>query len=83
MEQEELTLDDIVQKLVDDEMEKYFDKINELEKRIEELELLTSAELLELEKRIEELEQESSELRARIEKLEQAQRSATEVIIRI
>ncbi len=65
MEQEELTLDDIVQKLVDDEMEKYFNKLNELQKRIEALEL------------------ESYELNNRIEKLEQAQRSVAEVVIRI
>lgn len=63
--EQELTLDDIVQKLVDDEMQKYFNKLNELQKRIEALEL------------------ESYELNNRIEKLEQAQRSVAEVVIRI
>lgn len=69
--------------LAEAEMQKYADIITDFEKRIEDLELLTSAELLELEKRIEDLEQASSELRARIEKLEQTQRSITEVVIRI
>ena len=51
--EQELTLDDIVQKLVDDEMQKYFDKLNELEKRIEALE----QESRELNKHIERVEQ--------------------------
>lgn len=83
MEQDELTLDDIVQKLVEAETQKFNDRLNELEKRIETIEILTSAELLEIEKRIEDLEQASSELRARVERLEQKQRSVTEVVIRI
>lgn len=69
--------------LAEAEMQKYADMMTEFEKRIETLELLTSAELLELEKRVEELELESYELNKRVEKLEQAQRSVTEVVIRI
>ncbi len=72
MEQEELTLSlksylyQLSKHLVQDEMEKYFDKLNELQKRIEALEL------------------ESYELKARVEKLEQAQkRGVTQVIVRI
>lgn len=84
MDEQALALDSATRQLntirflAEAEMQKYADIITDFEKRIEELEQAQVSR-----QEFEALKLEVDALRARIEKLEQTQRSITEVVIRI